>query len=274
MDILNKYPLVFAENDEYETNPDEGSTYLPSVRFFLKFGGVVYTCSSLAKKKVYNKFEWVKSSIDILQDLEQSGIKFKIKGMSNLSKFDGPAVFISNHMSTLETVILPSLIQPAKEVTFVVKQELIDYPFFGWVLKARNPIVVGRSNPREDLAHVLTEGSRYLKEGRSLIIFPQKTRNKNFDPESFNSLGIKLAKKTDVYVVPIALATDAWGNGKLIKDIGKIDPNKFVHIEFGEPFKVESNGAVEHDRVINFIKSKLIEWNRNDCLHCDKSHFV
>lgn len=266
MGYNNKYSFVLAEKDEYESKLNNAKTYLPSLRFFPKLGSVVFSSSKLAKKGVYDSIEWSNSSFEIFRHLEESGIKFKIKGMSNLSKFDGPAVFISNHMSTLETMILPTLIQPVKEVTFVVKQELIDYPFFGWVLRARNPIVVGRSNPREDLAHVLNEGSRLLKESRSLVIFPQKTRSSIFESESFNSLGIKLAKKNNAYVVPVALSTDAWGNGKIIKDIGKIDPKKIVHFEFGEPFKVESSGTMEHEKVINFIQSKLIEWERQDCL--------
>lgn len=267
MDELNNFPLVLAEKNAYRTNNSESTkNFFPSTRFFLKLARVVLRSSNLAKKGKYDSVEWVKSSLDILRDLEQSGIKFQIDGMNNLLKFDGPAVFISNHMSTLETLILPSIIHPVKYVTFVVKQELIDYPFFGWVLRARDPIVVGRSNPREDLAHVINEGSKLLKEGTSLIIFPQRTRSNVFDPESFNSLGVKLAKKAGAYVVPVALTTDAWGNGKIVKDIGKIDPDKPVHFEFGEPFKVESNGTAEHERVIDFIKKKLVEWGRGDCI--------
>jgi 1-acyl-sn-glycerol-3-phosphate acyltransferase len=266
MSDTKKYSVVLAENDIYESSKSKGFSLIPSLRFYFKFLGVVFSSSSMAKKGKYGNVEWAESSLDIFNNLEESGIKFKIKGMSNLWKFDGPAVFISNHMSTLETMILPCLIEPAKDVTFVVKQELIDYPYFGWVLRSRNPVVVGRSNPREDLVHVMEEGIRILKDGRSLIIFPQKTRSNIFDPESFNSLGVKLAKKSGAYVVPVALATDAWGNGKLVKEFGKINPAKTVHFEFGEPFKITSNGAAEHEIVVNFIKSKLIEWGRKESI--------
>ena len=47
-----------------------------------------------------------------------------------------------------------------------------------------------------------------------------------FDPTLFNSLGNKLAKRNNVPVIPLALITDAWGNGKYIKEAGKIDPSK------------------------------------------------
>ena len=54
--------------------------------------------------------------------------------------------------------------------------------------------------------------------------------------------------------------TDAWGNGKVFKEFGKIDPRKKVHFCFGKPLKIESNGSKEHNEVLDFIKNKLLEW--------------
>jgi 1-acyl-sn-glycerol-3-phosphate acyltransferase len=109
--------------------------------------------------------------------MERAGINFHVEGIDNIEKFEGPAVFIGNHMSTLETVALPAFIQPIKPVVYVIKEELTRYPLFGPVAAARHPILVGRANPREDLQIVLDDGSSRLQEGRSIIIFPQKTRS-------------------------------------------------------------------------------------------------
>jgi 1-acyl-sn-glycerol-3-phosphate acyltransferase len=72
---------------------------------------------------------------------------------------------------------------------------------------------------------------------------------------------VKLAKKAGVEVVPIALKTDFWGNGKLIKELGPLDHNKPIHIKFGEPMQIMGNGKEENQRIIDFIKSSLAEWN-------------
>jgi 1-acyl-sn-glycerol-3-phosphate acyltransferase len=61
-------------------------------------------------------------------------------------------------------------------------------------------------------------------------------------------------------VVPLALLTDAWGNGKRVKDFGKIDPTRKVHLAFGEPMHIVGQGTREHQAVIEFIRGKLREW--------------
>jgi len=169
-------------------------------------------------------------------------------------------------MSTLETLLLPSFIQPVKSVVYVIKKELTDFPLFGPVAAARHPIIVGRSNPREDLRIVMEEGTKSIQDGRSVIIFPQKTRSAIFDRKSFNSLGMKLAKKNNVPVIPLALVTDAWENGKIIKELGKLNTSKIVHFEFGEPLNIKGNGAAEHEIVLDFIEGKIKEWGRRDLI--------
>jgi 1-acyl-sn-glycerol-3-phosphate acyltransferase len=182
--------------------------------------------------------------------------------MENITKTAGPVLFISNHMSTLETMILPCIIAPLREATFVVKESLVRHPLFGDVMRSRNPIVVGRTDPRKDLEAVMNGGADLLDQGISIIIFPQSTRSLEFRPEEFNSLGVKLAKKAGVKVVPIALKTDFWGNGKLIKEMGPLDRHKPIHIKFGEPFSVKGNGKEENQKIIDFIKSSLEEWKQ------------
>ena len=98
----------------------------------------------------------------------------------------------------------------------------------------------------------------------SIIIFPQTTRTPVFDPEQFNSIGIKLAKKAGVPVVPIALTTMAWGNGTFLKDYGRIDPSKKTRFAFGKPLWIKDRGTEEHQMIIEFITGKLKEWQEEE----------
>jgi 1-acyl-sn-glycerol-3-phosphate acyltransferase len=192
--------------------------------------------------------------------IEKTGGKFHIEGIENIGQTNEPVVFISNHMSTLETMVFPGIIAPIRPVTFVVKESLTKHPVFGPLMRSREPIVVGRLDPRKDFETVMTQGAELLSKGVSIVIFPQSTRSIIFKPEEFNSLGVKLAKKAGVDIVPVAIKTDFWGNGSIIKDLGPIDRHKPVNMVFGEPIKISGNGKEEAQKVIDFIKSHLVSW--------------
>jgi len=234
--------------------------FLPEVRLYSRLLSIVWRGSSKAKRGPYVTADWVASSLETLRALEEIGAVIEINGVDNFRTLDGPCVFIGNHMSTLETMVLPAIISQFKDSTFVVKQSLVDYPVFKHIMRARDPITVGRTNPRDDLKAVFEGGEERLKAGRSIVIFPQTTRTGIFDPGQFNTIGIKLAKRANVPVVPIALKTDAWGNGKYLKDYGKVDVSKKVWFEFGKPMAITGRGDAEHQQIIDFISGKLKEW--------------
>jgi 1-acyl-sn-glycerol-3-phosphate acyltransferase len=234
--------------------------FLPEVRLYSRLLSIVWRGSSKAKRGPYVTADWVASSLETLRALEEIGAVIEINGVDNFRTLDGPCVFIGNHMSTLETMVLPAIISQFKDSTFVVKQSLVDYPVFKHIMRSRDPITVGRTNPRDDLKAVFEGGEERLKAGRSIVIFPQTTRTGVFDPGQFNTIGIKLAKKANVPVVPLALKTDAWGNGKYLKDYGKVDVSKKVWFEFGKPLWIKDRGTEEHQQIIDFISGKLKEW--------------
>ena len=214
----------------------------------------------MARRGEYDDEQWVRTSFKVLKDLESLGTVTQIEGLEHIRQLDTPCVFVANHMSTLETMVLPAIIQPIREVTFVVKKSLLEYPFFKHIAAARNPIAVARENPREDLKAVIDGGIDRLQKGISVVVFPQTTRSETFDPKKFNTIGIKLAVKAKVPIIPVALSTSAWGNGKKIKDFGRVDPSKTVRFAFGAPIQIEGRGAQQHQQVIKFIESHLSAW--------------
>lgn len=231
-----------------------------SLTFYAQMIDIIFNASGLARKGQLNDELWAEHSLRILKALENVGIKVHIAGINHIASKPGPMVFIGNHMSVLETFILPAIILPYKPVTFVVKQSLVDYPVFKHIMRTRNPIVVGRQNAREDLTQVLHQGEERLKAGLSIVVFPQSTRTVEFSREKFNTLGVKLAKRSNVAVIPVAIKTDTWGNGKWIKDFGPIDAKKNVFMEFSPPLQVEARGQETHEKILSFIEDRLRTW--------------
>jgi 1-acyl-sn-glycerol-3-phosphate acyltransferase len=252
--------LAFLDGS-YQTMPVDRSLFVrtcPGACYYARFAGILWRAARKAKRGAYDDEDWNNSSLAVLRALEAVGVQIKITGTDYFSNIEGPCVFIGNHMGSLEAFVLPTIIRPLKRVTFIVKQSLVEYPVFGPIMRSRDPVLVGRTNPREDLKAVLEGGLERLRMGISIIVFPQTTRTEIFDPVAFNSIGIKLAKRAQIPVVPLALKTDAWGNGKYLKDFGKIDPAKAVHFAFGQPLHIQGSGAAEHQQVVEFIRDHLV----------------
>lgn len=223
----------------------------------------VLRARSRAVRGIYDDVEWAESSYRVLRTLERNRGRFHIVGLENVRKAasEAPYVFISNHMSALETQVLPTLIVAHMPVTFVVKERLVKSPIFGPVMRSREPIAVKRKNAREDLEAVLSQGRDLLQRGKSIIVFPQSTRRPIFRPEDFNSLGVKLASKAGVRVFPIAVKTDFWGERGLFRGFGPVRPSRTIHIEFGTPMEVSGRGKEVHQKIVDFIAARQSEWN-------------
>lgn len=233
-----------------------GSRWSP-YSFFFK---IILKYMPLARQGRYDDETWARSSHEMISYLERCGAKFHIDGLAGVRSLQGPAVFVANHMSTLETVVLPGLIRPMKPVTFVVKKKLVTGFFWGPIMRSRDPIVVSRTDPRADLETVLRDGTERLSRGISVIIFPQGTRAEIFDRKNFNSLAVKLASKAGVPVIPVAVKTDYWGSSSILRGFGPIRRDRPVYIEFGAPLRIEGRGKSEHETCVDFIENRLRSW--------------
>lgn len=232
----------------------------PTFSFYLSFFVIVLKASSVARKGKYSDAEWVKSSGEVFAALEKIGIRIEVSGVENIKNVKGPVIIIGNHMSMMETLVLPGIIQPFKPITFVVKESLLSYPVFKHIVRSRNPVALTRTNPRQDLKTIMAEGADRINNSISIVVFPQTTRAHSFDPAQMSSIGVKLAKKTGATVIPLALKTDCWENGRRFKDFGRLNTDKVAHFAFGKPLHVVGKGDDEQEQINTFIRSHIEKW--------------
>lgn len=231
----------------------------PTLNFYARTMAIVFR-AAWRTRNGYSMGQWAEDSLTFRRGCEACGLRFHVENLEAFADLPGPCVIVANHMSTLETFILPGLLAPIKPVTFVLKRSLTTYPVFRRVINSISPIVVDRTNPREDFKTVMEEGTKRLGAGLSVIVFPQTTRTMELNRQAFNSIGVKLAKKAEVPILPLALKTDAWGIGTLCKDYGPIRPELPARFAFGVPLHVHGSGKSEHEEVMEFIHWKLAGW--------------
>ena len=230
--------------------------YLINFTVFIRCG----LCA--AKGNLDKKMQIYYSNLNLLL-IEKCGGRIQIDGLEHLKALSGsPVVLIGNHMSLIETAVFHAIAREYIDFSFIIKEALLRVPFFRHIMIAMKAVPVGRTNPREDLKTVLVEGKKVLEEGRCIIVFPQATRAASFEPEKFNTIGIKLAKSAGVKVVPFALKTDFLGIGKRFRDLGPVHPEKVVHFEFAPAMEITGNGQEQHKAIIDFIQSRFDEWSK------------
>ena len=232
--------------------------YWRNFRTFMRSG----RCAAKGKLDGDMQIHYSNENIQLVEDC---GAKLHLRGLNHLRDLQGrPVVIIGNHMSLLETAALHAIIREYVDFSFVVKESLLHTAYIKDILTSMKAIGVSRTNPREDLKTVLSEGKKVLQAGRSMIVFPQATRTKVFDREQFNSIGVKLAKSAGVPVLPMALKTDILENGRILKDLGPVHPERDVCFEFGPAMPVEGNGSAQQQYVEEFIASAFERWKKEE----------
>ena len=150
------------------------------------------------------------------------GVQFKVLGFEHLPiGKTSAAVLLSNHQSTLETLLLPTLMP--HPLAFVFKRELLKVPFFGWSMARLDMIHINRESRTEAMKHVIAQGCRLLGQGTWVIMFPEGTRMPRGKSGTFQTAGTRLAVQAGAPVIPIAVATArCWPKEGFVKHPGVV----------------------------------------------------
>lgn len=155
--------------------------------------------------------------------IEKWDFQVNITGAENLPE-EGPVVYIANHQSYGDALGTLKLISEKHQIGYIGKDYFGKIPYFGsWVTRIRS-IYIQRGNTRNSL-RVIGEGVEYLKDGFSLVIFPEGTRSKTEQMDEFKPGSFKLATKAQVPIIPLSLndGRRLYEDQEYIKKHKKID---------------------------------------------------
>jgi len=167
---------------------------------------------------------WIINILKVLKHI--CGIDWVVDGINNMP--DKPFVIMANHQGPWESLFLQTLIQPTSSI---IKKEILFIPFFGWAISRLKPIPINRKEKHSSMKKVISIGSKRIKDGYAVLIFPEGTRRNAEDGiGKFGNGGAVLAVNEGVPVVPICHNSGVyWKNQSLKKVAGKIS------IVIGEP---------------------------------------
>jgi 1-acyl-sn-glycerol-3-phosphate acyltransferase len=168
------------------------------------------------------------------------GIRYVVEGREHLPK--QPAIILAKHQSAWETVAFLFLFPP---VSPVIKQELLNVPFFGWAFRLLNPIAIDRGAGREALKQIVRQGKERLESGFWVLVFPEGTRVAPGEKGRYGIGGSWLAAETGTPIVPVAHnAGEVWPKNAFIKRPGTIT------VRIGPAMPTEGKTAAELTRAV------------------------
>mgnify|MGYP000300225167 FL=1 len=136
------------------------------------------------------------------------GTKVTVIGEENVPK-DQAVLYIGNHRSYFDILVgyttVPGLLG------FVAKKEMLKIPLLSQWMVQVNCLFMDRQNVKEGLKTILT-GIEKVKQGISIWIFPEGTRNRNEDILEllpFKEGSLKIAEKSGCPIIPVAMTGTA-----------------------------------------------------------------
>ena len=159
-----------------------------------------------------------------------SGCKKHISGLENIPQ-DQPVMFAANHRSFYDILLAYSSIASRHvQVAFISKIEIKKFPMIAQWMYFLNCLFMDRGNMKQNM-EVILKAISLIKEGYSIYIAPEGTRNATDTLLPFKEGSMKIATKTKAPIVPVC-----------IKHTEEIMENHLpwirgghIYIEYGKP---------------------------------------
>ena len=157
-----------------------------------------------------------------------TGTKVTVKGRENIPT-DRSVLYIGNHQSYFDIII--NYIYVAGPTGFIAKKEINKVPSLRLWMRNVRCLFMDRDDIKQSMKVILT-AIDYIKEGISIFIFPEGTRNKDEDNlMAFKAGSFKIATKSGCEVVPVSINNSAAVFEKQFPRIKKAH----VVLEYGKP---------------------------------------
>ena len=140
--------------------------------------------------------------------LRISSVRVTVEGRENILR-DGAQVFMANHQSGFDILIVLANIDTY--FAWIAKKELFAIPVFGRALERTGSIPIDRKNFVRAMRSI-HDAARRIREGKSVMTFPEGTRSMDGQIHPFKKGVFHLALKAGVPIVPVAIV----GSGEIM----------------------------------------------------------
>lgn len=170
----------------------------PLIYFYTVICGSFSLCGSLVDSR--GRWQHFCARLWSQLILKTSGIRVRVEAIENIPR--ETAILCVNHSSAMDIPIL--FVCLPLRFRFLAKRSLFHLPFLGWHLRRSGHIPVARGRPQE-AAKGFDQAAKRIREGSSVVMFPEGTRSRAPEMLPFKKGGFYLAILSGVPIVPITL---------------------------------------------------------------------
>jgi 1-acyl-sn-glycerol-3-phosphate acyltransferase len=217
---------------------------------FISFWCVIFSIIPNSENRIHKMANlWAKILLLI------SSTKVEVIGKENIL-YGKPQIFMSNHQSDFDILVV--LGHVPGQFRWIAKKELFNIPVFGAAMKNAGYIEIDRHN-REKAMQSLDEAALRIREGKSVMSFPEGTRSRDGEIKSFKQGIFHLAIKSGVPIVPVSIV----GSGRIMpKRSLKVTPGR-VKLIIDKAIDVRSYSIENRQELIDKVRQVIIK-NYND----------
>jgi 1-acyl-sn-glycerol-3-phosphate acyltransferase len=184
--------------------------------------------------------------------LAVSRVKVRVEGLEKI-KEDGSYVFVSNHLSYMDTPV--ALANIPVQFRFLAKRGLFQIPFLGWHLARAGHIPVPRGDARAAVKTMTLAAQAVREQKISLLIFPEGGRSRKGEMRPFMEGAAYIAIRAGVPLVPIGLQGTRevlpYGSGNI-----RGGP---VILRIGDPIPTDQATLRDRGHLTELLRERIIK---------------
>jgi len=174
------------------------------------------------------------------------GVRLEVEGREHLNP-RRPYIFAANHQSQFDIFALLAAVPVP--FSWLAKDELFRIPLLGPAMKGAGYIPINRTDRRAAFASIDQAAAR-VREGTSIVIFPEGTRSLDGKLKTFKKGGFFLAIKSRQPVVPVSIS----GSFRVLAKRSFRVHRGTIRIHFSPPLPTDTLSPADKDRLIAEVR--------------------
>lgn len=180
-----------------------------------------------------------------------SGVKLTVKGRENILR-DQSALYAFNHRGFFD--IVAGYATAPVPSAFVSKKEIAKVPMVSRWMKYMNCLFLDREDVKQGMKTIL-QGIELMKDGTSIFIAPEGSRNTGEELLPFHEASFKLADKSKRPIVPVAINNTE----KVFEENFPWIHSAHITIEYCEPIYMDQMERADKKHVGEKVREILME---------------